>query len=152
MYKTRIAKIPQSDRLCVVRRTSPSSHAGASGAPLRCGMAVMRMSLTTWIGLGSLSSVQGRREPSSLNLLDLRTTQNGRAGTWCVKHKACRVSECESAWHKTSDIQYIYDITHHIFVSDIQAINEIGLQLSWIAAEAMNATCESTVQLVTDGS
>ena len=63
----------------------------------RYGMTVMRMLFTVWIGLDYLSSLLSHREPSSPNSLDLCITRNSharvratrRAGTRCVKHKAC---------------------------------------------------------------
>ena len=39
----------------------------------RCGMTVMQMLFTIWIGLDYLTSVLSHGKPSSLNSLDLRT-------------------------------------------------------------------------------
>ena len=60
----------------------------------RCGMAVMRMLFTIWIGLDYRSSVLSHREPSFPNSRDLCTARNGHAPARGVTHHATATCMC----------------------------------------------------------
>ena len=74
-------------------------------------MTVMRMFFTICIGREYLLSVMNHREPSSRNLLDLRTAQNSHAPVHAVRH----VYVEHNAWSSRfvcRDVVSTYSIVH----------------------------------------
>ena len=97
--------------LSAVRRTSPFSRAGASGAPRRAGTAVRKGSDADSIyylnRANYLTSVLSHRDPSSPKSLDLRVAQNGfapaqRAGlAWHAVRKTNSQPVIRACLHKS---------------------------------------------------